>query len=63
MVLYSDVNSKDAIDQIGDFDANYGGTELKGPTIDAFKQKLADNMQKRVFILTDGFADDKNGVL
>lgn len=62
MIPYSDANSKEAINKIGEFRANMGGTELLRPIKLALDQKLPDDIQKRVFILTDGFTDNKKKV-
>ena len=37
MVPYTDANLKEAINKIGEFEANYGGTELLPPINDAFE--------------------------
>lgn len=40
-----------------------GGTDLMLPTQDAFyRTKVDQNVQKRVFILTDGYTSDKENV-
>lgn len=37
---YNEDNKKSAIEQIGDFDSDLGGTVLFGPTDDAFNTKV-----------------------
>lgn len=63
LAKYEETTSKDAIDQIEYFQANYGGTNLLAPVKSAFNTKLSEDFQKRVFILTDGFASDAAEVL
>lgn len=63
MAKYEEKNSKYAIDQIEEFDANFGGTNLLNPTLAAFKDKLPEGFEKRVFILTDGYASDGKAVV
>jgi hypothetical protein len=63
MIPYLDSTKKSAIDQIGDFSANYGGTEIHNPTKHAFETKVGTNVEKRVFLLTDGFSDNKEELL
>lgn len=58
LIPYNDETKKEALDKIGDFDANFGGTEIYKPTKDAFDTKIDDNMERRIFFLTDGYASD-----
>jgi len=63
MVKYNEANKKQAIDLIGDFDANFGGTEIYQPIQDAFSTKVETGVQKRVFLLTDGCVSNRQGVI
>jgi len=40
MITYSDESKKIAIDQIGDYTNNYGGTDIYGPTQNAYETKV-----------------------
>lgn len=60
---YNDKNKQTAIDQIGDFDADFGGTEMLGPVEDSFKSEQGNGIQKRIFLLTDGQTRDSDKVI
>jgi len=40
MTEYNDKSKKEAIEEIGDFEANYGGTNIFGPTKSAFEENI-----------------------
>eukprot|EP00347_Sterkiella_histriomuscorum_P017977 403347255 len=51
---YDDESLERAIEQIGKFDANMGGTELFQPVQDILSQPCDPNLPRHLYLLTDG---------
>lgn len=60
--VYNESNKAKAIDAIGDFDSDLGSTNMAPPLQRAFDIKVGMNVEKRIFLLTDGYADSRPGV-
>jgi hypothetical protein len=63
MVEYTELFKQMAIDNIGNFSANLGGTEMLKPLKRAFETEVEAGAHKRVFLLTDGHVSDRDLVL
>jgi ubiquitin/uncharacterized protein YegL len=53
---------EDAIQQISDFEADMGGTEILNPLFHVYSAPCEDR-QRSIFLLTDGAVDDTEGVV
>lgn len=63
MIPYNEINKKEAVLRIGTFSADLGGTEMFKPMEIAFNTEVANEVEKRIFVLTDGHAHDKDQFL
>ena len=64
MIDYTDKNRQEALNKIESFSSDFGGTNIQEPICDAFfKTDVGKDVQKRVFLLTDGQIYDKDSVI
>lgn len=61
--IYNDKNLEFAKEEIDDFYANLGGTDIDTPLKKAFKIKTKKEYQKRIFLLTDGEVGNPDKVI
>ena len=64
MIEYTDENRQEVLTKIESFSSDFGGTNIKEPICDAFfNTHVGKDVQKRVFLLTDGQIFDKDSVI
>lgn len=60
---YTDATVQAAINQISDFEAEMGGTMISAPLSVAVDTLSKEQKETRIFLLTDGCADDRDEVI
>ena len=63
LIDYTDKNRQEVLRKIGSFSSDFGGTNIFDPIVDAFTTDVGKNVQKRIFLLTDGQIHDKDTVV
>ena len=54
MIKYDNSSRDSSLNQLQYFGSNFGGTDILGPLMAAFTLPQAENVKRRVFLLTDG---------